>query len=214
VASEVQICNLSLSHISQAASVTSIRPPGNNAVEEVCAQFFDQARDEVLEAHDWTFATARRSLATVVNPSTNWAFAYQLPNDYIRALAVLPPESTDDDQGVPYDIESTLAGNLILYTNVENAVLKYIRRVIDTGKWTPLFNTTVSRLLAHYISGPITKKPAVVESTLKLYFNQLMIARGANAQSTNVNRRKHYVPEHLKARGVVSAAPDARILNN
>ena len=205
------MCNLALSHISQAADVTSIRPPDGTIAADKCFQFFDQARDELLEMHAWKFATARRALVEVTNPVQHWAFAYQLPTDSIRPLAVLLTDSSDDERGYPFAVE-TNGGVMLLYTNVENAVLKYIWRVTNPGNWSPLFTTAMSWLLAHYIAGPITKKPAVVKMAFDTFISMFKLASGADGAGQNVNAYKNHMPDHMRARGVGFTVPDARIL--
>jgi len=63
---------------------------------------------------------------------------------------------------MPFVVEMAQGGTKILYTNVDGATLKYIKRVADTSKWNTSFIFALSWLLAHLIAGPITKKPAVV----------------------------------------------------
>jgi hypothetical protein len=202
VASKVDICNLALSHISQGASITAIEPPDGSIYAEHCAQFYPIARDMCLEAHEWTFATTRVALASVDNPMPNqWAYAYALPADVIRPLAVLLPEATDDSKGQRYRIEvDDLTDASVLYTNIQDATLKYIRRQDDPTRYNPLMVNALSWLLAHFIAGPITKKSTVVDSCEKQWEKWMKRATGANAQSVNDDAYEKFVPEHIRMR--------------
>ena len=59
MASDVEICNLALSHLGDTATVASIDPPEGSAQAEHCARFYPIARDALLEKHDWSWATRR-----------------------------------------------------------------------------------------------------------------------------------------------------------
>lgn len=107
--SEVDICNLALSHIGDTAAVASIRPPDSSLQAQLCARFYPVARNALLEMGAWGFATRRVLLALVTNPTLaiaqsidpnanrgTWRFAYALPSAVINVLAVLPGEAVDD----------------------------------------------------------------------------------------------------------------------
>ncbi|CAB3624686.1 hypothetical protein [Achromobacter pestifer] len=96
MASVVDICNLALAHLGDEATVSSIDPPEGSAQAEHCARFYPMARDTVLEAHDWNFATTRGVLALVGSAWPSWAFCYELPATCVRAISVLPPGALDD----------------------------------------------------------------------------------------------------------------------
>jgi len=201
MASKVDICNLALSHISQGAVITSIEPPDSSVFAEHCAQHYPTARDICLEMHEWIFATTRQELASVANPSTQWRYAYALPNNVLRPLAVLLPEATDDTQGQSYRIEiDDLTDAPVLLTNVEGATLKYIKRVDDPTRYTALFANALSWLLAHFIAGPITKKSQVVDSCYKTFLTHYRLATGVNAQSTDESAYKKHVPIAISTR--------------
>lgn len=96
MASVVDICNLALAHLGDEATVSSIDPPEGSAQAEHCARFYPIARDTVLEAHDWNFATTRGVMALVGSAWPSWAFCYELPTACVRAISVLPPDALND----------------------------------------------------------------------------------------------------------------------
>ncbi|OAE72604.1 hypothetical protein A7J71_11330 [Achromobacter insolitus] len=217
MASVVDICNLALGHLGDEATVTSIDPPEGSAQAEHCARFYPIARDTVLEAFTWNFATTRKQLAELPSPWSSWAYAYALPADFVRAISVIPPEAPHDytaavpqypwrDSSYPmapsavympqeYAIEThETTGERVLYTNQPNAVLRYVRRIEDTTRFSPLFTDGVSRLLASYLAGPVikgTEAIAVARAQFGVYGTILAQAQVSDASQRKVNLRQN-----------------------
>jgi hypothetical protein len=213
LASQVDICNLALSHLGDEAQVASITPPHDSEQASHCARFYPIALPALLEMHPWTFATKREEIAELEdNPAEGvWSHAYSLPSTCIRPLSLLSTGageyllSTDGDAGThPYVVEAADDGSKILYTNVEGATLRYIDLVSDTTKFTPLFVVCFSRLLASYLAGPIIKGRegrAEAQGQMKMFEAEYAKATSRNA---NVGRRDGYMtrrPEWLAGRG-------------
>lgn len=213
MSSEVDICNLALSHLGDDAEVTAIAPPDGSIQSAHCARFYPIARDALLEMYPWTFATKRATVSEVENPSPDdWAYAYRLPATALRPLTALLPGvparalSLDADaESFPYIVEAGEDGEPVLYTNVETAVLRYIDRVDDTTKFTPLFVVALARLLAAYLAGPILKGDTgtkVSQQQLRIFL-EVEFPRAA-AKNANVGKRNAYetrLPPWLAGRG-------------
>jgi hypothetical protein len=215
VSSEVDICNLALSHLGDEAEVVAIAPPDGSIQSALCGRFYPIARNALLELHPWTFATKRVAVSEVDNPSEDdWGFCYALPSTCIRPLSVLLPGmperflGTDSDLGThPYVVEAGEDGDLVMYTNVETAVLRYIDLVTDTTKYTPGFVLCLSRLLASFLAGPIVKGEkgiAVSQAQLKWFEVEYGKAVARNANTGKRNAYETRVPSHLAARGLPS----------
>lgn len=177
MASDVDICNLALAQLGDAAAVQSINPPDQGAQAGHCARFFPVARDALLEMHAWGFATLRVALAQVSNPFPQWQYAYATPSDGLNYLEILASDALDDYSvglqmagtapyapaaGVsvytpqPFQVE-TIDGAEVILTNQENAVLRYTRTVSDTAEFPPLFVQGLATLLASHLAGPLIK---------------------------------------------------------
>lgn len=177
MAADVDICNLALAHLGDAANVSSINPPSGGAQASHCARFYPVARDALLEMHSWGFATVRVALAAVTNLASTWQYAYAAPAAALNYLEILDPAAVDEytvgvqmantlpgsfNSGVgnyvpqPFEVESGTSGDII-YTNQQNAVLRYTTVVTDTTKFSPLFTAALARLLASYLAGPLLK---------------------------------------------------------
>lgn len=187
MASEVDICNLALSRLGDDATVSSLDPPEGSAQAEHCATFYPIARDNLLEMHNWNFATRRIVLGETSLPTNaGWQYAYTVPSECLQLISVLPPDVTDNyssdlgnipgyrtygpgdltDPGLgarafymPQDfaIETDSSGVPILLTNQPEATARYVVRVTDTTRFSPLFVETLSWYLASMLAGPILK---------------------------------------------------------
>jgi hypothetical protein len=188
LSSVVDIVNIALSHLGEDATVSSIDPPEGSAEAERAAMFYPQARDSLLEMHEWRFATKRVLLALTVSDTFEWSFAYAPPSNMLRALAVLPETSSAEDDGEDYDQQLDANDAQIILTNCEDASLKYTARVTDATRFPPLFIEALSWLLAAHMAGPIIKGDA----GRKVAGSCLQTAMGflAQAKVSDANQRK------------------------
>lgn len=202
MASPVDVVNLALAHLGERPTVVSIDPPEGSAEAEYSAIFYPIARDAILEAVPWTFATRRATLAAyAVTPPSPWAYAFSLPNGIIRAHRVLMPGETDDNAGQPFVIEAVTSSNVgVLFTGVDAPDLVYTARVEDLTRWTPLAVNALSYLLASYLAGPVTKDPKVKVAMYQSYAAELSRATVANANSRKSDAYSTFVPSAIQAR--------------
>jgi hypothetical protein len=213
MASEVDICNLALGHLGDRATVSSINPPEGSAQAEHCARFYPIARDLVLEAHEWGFATKRGNLALLSDtPPPGFQFVYQLPSDCRNIIDLIDPNAlvifpVDERCGhwgdnaftmppVPYELETRSDGTPIIYTNLENAGIRYVASITDTTKFSAQFVDTVAWLLAGYLAGPVIKGDtgAQMGATCMKAF-QVSLGQ-ATANDANNRRRSQAQSQH------------------
>lgn len=225
MASTIDICNLALANLGDDATVTALVPPDGSAQADFCVRFYPIARDAVIEAHAWSFATRRQSLAVIDTdelPGT-WQYAYALPNPFLSPISILQPQTpsltsfpisdqsvtgsdlTLTDQGTQDFIIETLSdGTLALFTNVEDAILRYIISVEDTSKFTPLFVVALSRLLASMLSGPLLKGTVgmKVEQGQREFYEKIDLPRAkfADSRGRKFSSYNNFTPDGLKAR--------------
>jgi hypothetical protein len=209
MASAVDICNLALAHLGDVATVASIDPPEGSAQAEHCQRFYPIARDSLLEMHSWGFSTKRATLALLGSNWPEWRYAYACPNDMLNVLAVLDKEAADDysvpipqpysniatvnaGQGFytpqPFSVEALDTGAQVIYTNVENATLRYTARVTDTTRFSPLFVEALSWLLASKLAGPILKGDAGAAMSQNCMRMFLSVYGRATASDSNQRR--------------------------
>lgn len=220
MSSAVDLCNLALSHLGDDATVSSIVPPEGSAQAEHCARFYPMARKAALALHTWGFATRRASLALLSDtPPAGWAYTYSMPNLCIKPVGIYTPEQIDNfdlfSQNVPpqdagdfntqdFVVETLSAGTVVIYTNVEDAVILYIVDVIDTTKFSALFELALARMLASFLAGPVIKGMEgmrVSEAQLKMFYQvELPNAKAADGNARQSAPYSTATPDPIKAR--------------
>lgn len=146
--------------------------------------------------------------------NAGWLFAYAVPADCIQIIAILPPDVTDnytanlgnipgyrtygpgdysDDNAVlgravytPQDfaIETASDGTSIILTNMEQASVRFIKRITDTTRFSPLFVDTLSWYLASMLAGPLLKGDVgAAESKRCLQFAMGLLGRASTSDA-------------------------------
>ena len=205
----VDICNLALSHIGAAAKVTSILGDDTSAEARHCIRFYPMARDTVLALHDWSFARTRAALVSVTIDNDAWDYAYTIPSDMLKAIAVMHEDATDDyaqalslpdgttatvmgasNQVIPqtFVIEQNTSDVLVIMTDQEDAWLRYTKYVTDTALFPPLFIQAVSYMLAAQLAGVLLKGKEGAEEHRKC--TQLAMAYLSQARVIDSMQRK------------------------
>ena len=179
MATEVDICNLSLAHLGDDATIASLSPPEGSAQAQLAARFYPIARDTLLDMHTWDFASLRSTMTITTSTVAQWRYAYAAPNDMMNAVAIISPSADNDyashmgpsdsinttnsPQSAGYYVPQQFAveidgsGNYLIYTNQENALLRYQSKITDTSRYSALFTLTLSWHLASMMAGPVIK---------------------------------------------------------
>ena len=217
MATEVDICNLALAHLGDDATIATIKPPEGSAQAEKAARFYPIARDTLLQMHTWNFASKRISLALTTNTLDQWDYAYAAPSDMMSPVAVISPSAQNDyatrmsSGDTPGGITSNYAPTIVagqytpqqfaiegklIYTNQENAMLRYQAFVTDPSLFSPLFVTTLSWHLASMLAGPVIKGDQGMAEAKRA--TQMMVQYMQSAkQADNLHRDitvEHIVP--------------------
>lgn len=215
------VCNLALSRIGDVGKIKSLDPTVDASTQAAtCAKFLAISRDALLEMRNWSFSSLRTVLVKLATqPNTEWDFAYALPFDLLRAVAVLPPGAADDFGSnftdtanlaitggatilpttgytpQPYSIENDADGNAILYTDVDAAELRYTARVVDSTRWSQEFTMTLTWYLAVALAGALIKGDAGAGIALQMQKGfQMALADAATADSNSQRQAK---PDHV-----------------
>lgn len=192
MATEIDICNLALTHIGDPGNVASIDPPEASTQARYCARLYPLARDEILEAHPWRFATRRLALSSVTLPAAfkgEWQFAYALPTGCLRPLAVYVPGLTDVGGVEAFTIEAVdNAGAQLVLANVDGAFLRYITSIEDANRYPPSFVLALSYLLASKLASPLTRNGEIIGAMDKIYRVGLEEAKRFDAAAQNAEQ--------------------------
>lgn len=167
--SAVDVCNMALGLIGNKAKVTAISPVDGSAESTHCARYYPIALRSLLEMHNWSFAQRKTEL-TVVNADPDdtddpaWCYRYQIPDDWVKTISILADEAEDNYliAGVkqPQDCEikySETDEEQRLYTDTEDAWLRYTFYEDDPNQWSQLFIQALAWHLAAMLAGPIIK---------------------------------------------------------
>ena len=177
---DVDICNMALSHIGDAAEVASISPPDGSPQAAYCSRFYPAVLSTLLETYNWSFATRRAQLSELSTSPSEWEHAYSAPNGMVSLLSIYPPDATSDISSVsqvgtasvvggsldllqgiytpqPFIVEGLPDGSRVIYTNQKTAVARYTANMTDTSKFSSLFTMALSWFLAAELAGPIVK---------------------------------------------------------
>lgn len=170
--SEVQVANLALALIG-AGRIASLNDASREARD--CKALLPLLRDEVLESYPWRFARGRAELAQLTAaPTFGWDYAYQLPADCVRPLAL-------SDAATRFEVE----GDQLLCDLAEDVFLHYTRRIENAAKFTPSFVSALSARMAADLAMTIPKDKSLAEKMWNLYQNRISGLQTIDNRSSN-----------------------------
>ncbi len=185
MASETDICNLALLRIGQGSRIASLDEESEPA--DLCELLLPLARDDTLRAWSWPFASRRQDLALVEEePSTDWAYSYRVPSDYLVAIRIIPTDGRNGRARIPFEVEGDNTGGL-LFTDQTDAVLHYIARVENAGLFPPDFVDALAWRLAMDLAEPLARDQGRAEKAERNWKRALERAQ-ANAANEVLNR--------------------------
>lgn len=159
MATQVEICNMALAYIGHTVFIEDLDTEASQEAI-LCRLFFEQMRDAVLEDHHWPFASKDFTLNLIEeDPNTDWAYSYAYPTDCIRAERIVTGLGEPDSEKAPYRIHGTGAARRI-YTNEEDAVLKYTARITDVSLFSASFVEALAWRIAAAIALGLGRKEA------------------------------------------------------
>lgn len=178
--SKVGIFNMALHHLSITAPI-SVNSMDKDSKAIILNNFYETARDEVLKAFDWGFASAYKdlTLSTEKSPNPKYPFVYDCPNDCVTARAIIDTVKGDERKFEPY-INSN--GDKSYLAEVECARLRYTKRVEKEVLFEPEFALTLSFYLAALAGETITGQQKKADACLQKYEWKLKKAKQLNAQ--------------------------------
>lgn len=156
--SDIQICNLALSHIGEPGigDFTDDTDPANQ-----CEIWYGQCVEQLLREYAWNFAQASTTLTAGGTGSFGYDDYYTLPANIMRLNWV--GSSFDAwDRMTDYEISSITGDSLLHIDNSAGTLyVKYNQKVTNVALFDPLFVNLLALTLASNIAFPITKKAAI-----------------------------------------------------
>lgn len=185
--SDTEICNMALGHLAIDNDIGELDT--DRTVEaRVCRKFFTTCRDQTLRDFPWPFAKKLVELAVITDsedddhPTEEWDYQYQMPSDCVMPRRIQSGTRNDArDSRVPY-LESYGDAGLVIFTDMDSAVLEYTKRVDEAIRYPADFAMALSLRLASYIAAQVTGGDPfkLGLKAMQMYRIELSIAR-ANA---------------------------------
>lgn len=220
----IEVCNSALTSIGEGGRITSLDATVDPSVQaSLCARFYRESRDILLQRHLWSFALRRETLVPLLNyRSSEWAYAYAMPRCAVRVFAVLPKDAGDDyvvqaeagaiqksggmfraDVSVAtsytpqkFTVETDADGVQVIYSNCPKASARFNALVADAAQYSPEFRQALSWTLAAKLAGAMMKGEqgaAMTRQCLVFAEKILSDAKVHDAAQRNI-RRNHVVP--------------------
>lgn len=168
---DIALCSRALIRIG-AAPITSFSD--GTAESEIAGALFAPARDALLSAYAWSFATGQVALNQLETPPVaDYLAAFGLPTDFLRALSA---GTATRGRGLNYRIARGQ-----LHTNAESVVLTYVFRP-DEAEFPPYFDQALIARLSAEFTIPVTENTSRAETYYRLAENEYERARQIDAQ--------------------------------
>src|SRR5258708_16029935 len=163
-------------------------------------------------------------------PPPPWAYEYMHPSDCMRECWIVPKFATGFASGVPITTAvtggapqfwsgppvrfkvvidqigvdgkpiATGVDTKVIVTNQEQAILAYVKRVINPDVWDSLFQQDLVDLLAAKLVFALTGDKALANQKIQLANSSISVARGIDAnEGLTVN---DVTPDWIRARGI------------
>lgn len=158
MATETEIVNAALRKGGGAKRILALTDSVGSA--GIASDVLTSERDDLLRSGVWNFAVTRAKLAQLATlPVFGWSFAYALPSDCERVVAVY--DNADGDGTVPYKIESIQQPDNsyinVIATDANTVYLKYCRQITDPNLMTASFRQVLILRMAKIFAISIAK---------------------------------------------------------
>ena len=174
------LCSRALLRIG-AQPVTSLEE--GTAEAEVAATLYPAARDALLAAHPWGFATGQSALARLEGvPVADHAHAFQLPPGLLRVISA----GSGRGRGIAYRLHERR-----LHADAAAVVLTYLFRP-DESVFPPHFAAALVTRLAAEFCVPLTESTSRADMLHRLAENEFRQARLIDSQQHTVHAIENF----------------------
>lgn len=203
---KTDICNLALGQVQHTQFIQDIETE-DSPEADICNTYYDQDRDEVLEAVPFPCAQ-RRWKPTPLDPATldggavptGWLYAYATPPDRIKMRGIWTgrrnPATRDE---IPFDehYDAQLQA-VILLTDRLSPEWIYTARIEQVALYAASLSRMIAQRLAVDLAVALKKDPALAKDL----FGAWEFATGMAAQTAleGVQPDRDPRPDHLRAR--------------
>lgn len=177
--SKAQLYNITLNILGISTPLENANSTDNRAI--LLNNYYEMARDFVLKDFDWNFASQYRklSLSNEQNENFKYEFCYDYPNDCICARDIYDNKT---DKTHKFLITSLDSGQKVILCNVEDAILRYTKRIDKEVFYTCEFSMALAYYLASLTSSVLVGSIQKGELALEKYKTLIKRARLLNAR--------------------------------
>jgi hypothetical protein len=190
MASKVEIFNLAYVQLAQPmVASTTTATTANGAMNAV----YETTLDALLSEHPWNFATVSAVLAQVADTYTEWLYAYAYPVDCLHVLGLVTTQvagsTVEYSDGtiafgsttnpVPlsmgkWEVALSNDGTVpLLLCDIDDAEVRYIKRMTNTEVFSPTFSLAFATRLAMSVCPYLSNDPAKLQQLAQLYGAQI-----------------------------------------
>ena len=150
---KTKIFNLALGNLGASAIIQNTDEESPQSI--LLDNYYETARDTVLESHEWSFACGYKELSTSFesSPDGNFLYSFAYPNDCIAPRAIID-KADNKEKKFTTVIDST--GAKVILTNSNPCILRYTKRVTNEAYFTPAFVNALAFYLAYQSAQVIT----------------------------------------------------------
>lgn len=182
--SKAQIFNITLNTLGVSTPLENADSSDNRAI--LLNNYYELARDYVLKDYDWNFASAFRALSLCETQDylMNYKYCYDYPNDCVCARDVFEKDSFVRQK---FSVSCLQDGTRIILSDVDNAILRYTRRVEKEVYFSCEFAMALAYYLASLSAGVIVGSSQKGEIAWDKYTKILRHAKVLNAYEGGEN---------------------------
>lgn len=178
---DIALCSRALMRIG-CAPITSF--DDGTAESEIAGALYVPARNALLSAYGWSFATGQVALDALDDaPLADYQHAYALPNDFLRAISA---GSGGKGRGLSYRIARN-----VLHTDADSVLLTYIF-LPDESEFPPFFDAALIVRLAAEFCIPLTESTSRTEALMKMAEDEFRKAKQIDAQQDTPARIENF----------------------
>lgn len=160
--SSIHICNLALDRLGQ-AEIASVDTP-TTEIENICNRAYAQTLRKALRKYIFNFAKkyATLTVSATKTPAFGYAYAYALPNDFVRLLTLGDITIDADTDPSLYDLSEGY-----IFTDAESGGtlnLTYIYYATTVANYDPLFIDVLVLELAAAMAYKFTLKNSLIQA--------------------------------------------------
>lgn len=154
------------------------------AESEIAGALYAPARDALLSAYGWSFATGQMELTRLDDaPLADYKYAYALPNDFLRAMSA---GTGMRGRGLDYRIARN-----VLHTDAESVLLTYIF-LPDESEFPPFFDSALILRMAAELCIPLTEGTSRAEALYRMAEDEFRKAKQIDAQQDSPTRLESF----------------------